>query len=248
MPRAIAELVVRADAGDAKAACQLGFELLRCHEGARAYDRTMLRHLAEAERTNEEKGDLAAANKLAEQQALQLARAQACRDIPADLRGRGSYYLRQSALAGDPSGMLAYGLGYQFSPSGRGMLVDPTFEAWREEATVMLERALLAGQPSAAFTLAMGYMDDMGHPASLIPDNPYRAAVYHLLWTRLYRASEQRGWLEKLDPEELQAARREAERLHADVFAGRRYDSSETYLYPPYLSHPSRSRPPCELP
>lgn len=248
IPRAIAELVVRAGAGDAKAACQLGFELLRCHEGARAFDRTMLKLLAEDERTNEANGDLAAANKLAEQQALQLVRAQACRDIPANLRGRGSYYLRQSALAGDPSGMLAYGLGYQFSPSGRGMLVDPTFEAWREEAPLMLERALFAGQPSAASTLAWGYRDDSGHPSSLIPDDPYRAAVYHLLWTRLFRRSEQHAWLGKLAPEELRSARLEAERLHSDAFDGRRYDSNETHAYPPYLSHPSHSRPPCELP
>ncbi len=205
----------------------------------------MLAMLAERERILEAEGDLAAANRLAGEQALLIEAAKTCDAIPEPLRDRGSRYLRQSALAGDPAGMLAYGLGHQFNPSGRGMVADTTFEAWREEAPAMLHRALLAGQPAAAWSLAVGYRDDMGTSNSLIPDDPYRAAVYYLLSARLFGTAEHQYWLDPLDAEQLQAARLEAGRLHGEVFEGRLHPRSEMYSMTPMFYQPNRSRSPC---
>ena len=244
-PAGLTGLVALADAGDRQAACQVGYELLRCAHRQSRREAVMLSMLAQRERILEAEGDLAAANRLAGEQALMIEAAKSCDAIPAPLRNRGSHYLRQSALAGDPVAMLAYGLGHQFNPSGRGMVADTTFEAWREEAPAMLHRALLAGQPAAALGLAVGYHDDMGTSNSLIRDDAYRTAVYHLLSVRLFGTAEFRDWLDPLDAKQLQAARLEAGRLHADVFEGRLHPRSDMYLMPPMYYQPNRSGPPC---
>lgn len=247
-PAGLTGLVALADAGDRQAACQVGYELLRCAHRQSRREAVILSMLAERERTLEAEGDLAAANRLAGEQALLIEAAKTCDTIPEPLRDRGSHYLRQSALAGDPAGMLAYGLGHQFNPSGRGMAADTTFEAWREEAPAMLHRALLAGQPAAAWSLAVGYRDDMGTSNSVIPDDPYRAAVYYLLSARLFGTAEHQDWLDRLDAEQLQAARLEAGRLHAGVFEGRLHPRSEMYSRPPMSYQPNRFPSPCGPP
>lgn len=241
-------LASRAKAGDGAAACQLAYQLLGCQHRLAAGRDISLELMAERERAHEAEGNLGAANRMAEEQARRITSAGFCRTIPADMLEQGSRFLRAAALAGEPGAMLAYGLGHHFNPSARGLAVDPTFEAWREEAPAMLHRALEAGEPAAVFTLSLAYSDDHGIPSSLVPDDPYRAAVYHLLWARMFRANEQRMWIDKITPDQLASARKEAERLHADVFKGQRYESKDTYLQPPSMRLPGYSRAPCDAP
>lgn len=241
-----ADLRERADAGDSRAACNLAYHLLSCRHRSRRFEGRMLADMAEAEREFEDKGRLAAANRLADRQARLLAMAGICRGIPDALKDAGSQYLRQAALAGDPTAMLAYANGFQFAPSGRGMAADPTFDAWRNESPALLHRALESGDPRAVFRLALAYHDDMGFPSLLIPDDPYRAGVYHLLWVRLFRAREQRMWMDALDPAQEAAARREASRLHEQLFQGRRFESDSTMVLHPTLHWMGTTATPCE--
>ncbi|WP_374601068.1 hypothetical protein [Arenimonas sp.] len=246
----LARLMALAQAGNARANCQVAYELLRCqHQHQQSgRNRILLGLLAERERIHEAEGDIEAANRVAGQQALLIESARVCQEIPPELAALGGQFLRQSALRGDPVGMMAYAQGYQFNPSGRGMAVDPTFEAWRDEAPAMLHRALLAGLPSAAFSLSLAYHEDVGTPSSLVPDDPYRAAVYHILSTRLFRTGEQRAWLDKLDLDQLQRARQEAERLHGQLFKGESFGPREQQIQYPTHYQPNRSAPACELP
>lgn len=235
-----------ADAGDGRAACELAYDLLSCAHRLAARDRSMLSLLAERERALEAEGDLEGANRIAGEQARLLATAGACQAIPARLRGRGGEYLRRAALSGEPVAMLAYAQGYQFNPSGRGWATDPTFEAWRVEAADMAHRALNAGNPWAAFVLSQAYRDDAGIPNSLVPDDPYRSAVYHLLWVRLYGSTEQAAWLAPLTADRQAAARREAERIHAGVFRGRTFDAASRRRSSP-MHHRADSTAACEF-
>lgn len=155
-PAGLAGLVALADAGDRQAACQVGYELLRCAHRQSRREAVMLAMLAERERTLEAEGDLAAANRL-----------------------------------------------------------------------------------------AVGYRDDMGTSNSVIPDDPYRAAVYYLLSARLFGTAEHQDWLDPLDAEQVQGARLEAGRLHAGVFEGRLHPRSDLYPRLPMSYQPNRFPSPC---
>lgn len=232
-----------ADAGDRRAACRLGMELLRCqHLGA--WDAQMEPFMGEqAEAAYEAKGDLAAANQVAGEKLWRIERLAQCRAVSADLQGQGARYLRQSALAGDPHAMFAYAEGHHWGPSMRGLALDPMFDQWRREAPTMIHAALRAGNPAAAVILQINYSDDFGYLSALIPNDAYRSYVYHLLAVRLFGHRERPGWPRELDADEIERARREADDLHTRYFDGRRFPSSLSMRYPPYMRTPGGQSP-----
>ncbi|GGA67813.1 hypothetical protein GCM10011521_02420 [Arenimonas soli] len=247
--QALPDLLARADAGDARAACRLGHGLLRCQHSAR-WNKIIGRLVGrpDLETEYERRGDLAAANRVAAEELWRLEVARDCDLLPASLHDQGSRYLREAALDGDPEAMLAYGLGHQWNPGGRGVAAGSDFDTWRNEAPGMLQRALRAGHPAAAFALASAYGDDFGFPSVLVPNDDYRAAVYHLLSVALFGQREDRRLLQRLDASAQVAARGEARRLHVDVFDERTFGGEHAFLQPPFLKRPDDMPAPCELP
>lgn len=202
-------------------------------------------HGVDHEQEYERSGNLAAANHFAERKLWHLELTRECRSVPRDLRDRGAHYMRAAAHAGDPDAMLLYGQGLHMNPTGRGMAAGPEFDAWLRESPGMLHRALRAGNPTAAFSLSIAYLDDFGFPNLLIPDDPYQGAVHHLLSTHLFGMRERTGWLAKLDARGQEQARAEARRLHRELFDGKRFDSRQAMAVPPYLRPHQGQVEPC---
>ena len=248
LARALPALRAAADAGDRRAACRLGLELLRCqHLGAWS---ALLETASgdEAEAAYVAEGNLVAANHVAEERLWRMERLQQCGAVPAELRSQGTRYLRQSALAGDPHAMFAYAEGHQWPPSMRGMAIDPAFDQWRREAPAMMHAALRAGNPSAAYILQINYSDDFGFLSAMIPNDPYRSYAYHLLLVRLFGHRERPGLARELDAAAIESARREAARMHEQYFGGRQFPSELSLIYPPYVRRSnSQSNTSCEI-
>lgn len=229
------DLHARADAGDRRAACRLGMELLRCqHLGT--WDALVSKVMeGDAEMEFEAQGNLAAANSIAEERLWRIERLQQCRGVPESLRSQGAHYLRQAALAGDPHAMLAYAEGHHWSPNGRGIALGADFDRWRQEAPGMMHAALRAGNPTAAFMLQMNYSDDFGFLSAMIPDDTYRSYVYHLLSVRLFGHRENQRLARDMDAASMERASQEAIQLHERYFKGRRFPSSMALRYPPHI-------------
>jgi len=235
-------LRARADSGDRRAACRLATELIRCQQAPLfPIDTEAL------EREYDAKGNYAAANQIAEQALWQREQVLRCRDVPAELADRGGDYLRQAALAGDASAMLAYAEGMHWRLDLRGLALDPRFDRWRAEAPQMARRAFEAGLPAANFHLSMAYQDDFSLLGSLVPNDPYRAHVHHLLMSRLFGWREPTGEMRNLSPGELQRALREADGLHQRLYGGRRFPSNEAMLQPLFAPPGPEAQPaPCD--
>ncbi|GAB2661734.1 hypothetical protein GCM10027193_14870 [Arenimonas aestuarii] len=243
---ALPALHARADAGDRRAACRLGYQLLRCQHARFLNIAAILGEDGkDAEEEYEAKGNLAAANQMAEMKLWHLELERDCRLVPEALRERGAHYLRAAARAGDADAMLLYGQGQHLNPTGRGMAAGPDFDVWVREAPDMLHRALRAGNPAAAFSLYMAFADNFGLPNALVADDPYQTAVYHLLSTRLFGMREMPLWLGKLDPQAQEQARAQARQLHAELFDGKRFDSMRAMAVPPYFHARDGQVEPC---
>ena len=190
LPLVFPSLKARADAGDRKAACRLGIELLRCQTLASHGSLTAsLLHWREIEATK--RGDLARADEMARASLHYLAVEESCAGLPPDAFELGARYLRQAALAGEPEAMLRYAAGQGFD-SGRRMayLRSPDFENWRREAPGMVEHALAEGRPEAAHLLWLAYADGQSMLSGLIPDDPMRAKAHRLLMERLWNPAD----------------------------------------------------------
>ncbi|SDW68217.1 hypothetical protein [Lysobacter enzymogenes] len=174
-----AELRQRAEAGDSRAACQLGVELLRCADTSAAQQL-----LASAEQN--------ASASLAPDQRAYMARMEdrarriiaECRDSHSDAWRQGNRYLRQAALAGEPEAMYRYA-------RGDSVLLDyshlntPEFDRWRAEAGALLQLSFEAGYVPALFDLMIAYGDDSSPTAGLIANDPTKARAMRLLVARL---------------------------------------------------------------
>ncbi|MBW8810599.1 MAG: hypothetical protein JF591_17665, partial [Lysobacter sp.] len=147
----LAELKSRADAGDSRASCQLGMELLRCTDVSPAEQ--VLASAEENSRPDLPPEQRAYMTKL-EDRARQMI--SECRNAPADAWKQGNHYLRQAALAGEPEAMYRYA-------RGDSVLVDythmnsPEFDRWRAEAGNMLQLSFEAGYLPSVFDLMVGY-------------------------------------------------------------------------------------------
>jgi len=173
------ELRQRADAGDSRAACQLGVDLLRCADTSAAQQL-----LASAEQN--------ASASLAPDQRAYMTRMEdrarqilaECRDAHSDAWRQGNRYLRQAALAGEPEAMYRYA-------RGDSVLLDfshintPEFDRWRGEAGALLQLSFEAGYVPALFDLMAAYSDDSSPTSGLIANDPTKARAMRLLVARL---------------------------------------------------------------
>lgn len=228
-------LAARADAGDRKAACRLGMELLRCEH---LQDHAALVAPAPAPPDDEDarkaKRNSASVDFLMRELAWIEERLAQCKAVPSTLAREGARYLEQAALAGEPEAMVRYAEGQHWPPSGRGAMAGPSFDRWRRNAPGMMRRALEAGYPDAAFALMIAYQDDGGFHAALIPDDPEQAAVIGLLYARLYGSQGMEGRLRGMDAASQANAIRQAEAMHREYFQGRRFSRSG-FPYPAFL-------------
>lgn len=235
LAQVVPDLQARADAGDHRAACRLGMELLRCQHLPTWDALVSSSDPSDSEVEFEAEGNLAAANSVAEERLWLIERLQQCRGVPSALQSQGARYLRQAALAGDSSAMLAYADGNHWRPDGRGTALDSDFDQWRREAPGMVHAALRAGNPTAANMLQMSYSDDFGFLSAMIPDDTYRSYVYHLLTVRLFGHRERPALARELDAAAMERARLEAGQLHERYFGGRRFNPALAVRYPPYV-------------
>lgn len=220
----------RADRGDAKAACRLAMELIRCQ--ATAYYLSIgVFNYPGLEKKFEAEGNLKAADSIAANQMELLLRSQECQAVPGDLRDRSAHYLAMAARAGEPEAMLRYADGMHWPLDGRGVYSGPEFDTWRRDAPRMLRRAFEAGIPEAPFLYWVAYQDDFGALSALIPNDPVKAEAIRMLMMRLH------GWNERpvpsrLDPASLARASEMARQWHEGPFKGRRYAGQDRSTHP----------------
>lgn len=166
------ELVRRAAAGEARAACRLASEHERC-EMERVHLRTLVAQQAHHENrawhngaTPPEDVQLHIAQ-MRDQQLRQIENRQASVDQcdaapPLSPDGRARYW-RQAALAGHLPSMRHYASGNSFRWHD---LMDalPALQTYRREAEGIARRAAMQGDAASAYALAMAYADsDGGH-------------------------------------------------------------------------------------
>lgn len=217
---------VRADAGDARAACRLGVELALCGQSGANH----APHIEAARRLALQQGQSPAqADAAADTARGQLVQrnqdpARYCEGMDRSLRGQAGAYLRKAALAGNRDALLRYAQGAFFGQAGSDQdqyryLHDPAFGHWYREAVPMLQRALRAGDPMAAQLLADAYADDRTPLDALLPDDPVQAYSYRLLlsWLRGEPAPDAGA----LDPRQRADAEQQAQRLYRESFGSR---------------------------
>lgn len=231
----IGTLASRADAGDSKAACRLGMELLRC-EQLEDYASILT---APSDPPKDEVGDSARQGSAVDdymkrERAWILERLEQCEAVPAALLAEGPRYLEQAALAGEPEAMVRYAEGHHWPPSGRSMMVGQDFDRWRRNAPGMMRRALEGGYPGAAFLLMIAYQDDFGFHAALVPNDPYQSMVMNLLYARLYGSQGMAAFYRNMDAASQARAIKEAEAMHQQYFQGRKF-SGYPYPFPAYV-------------
>jgi hypothetical protein len=217
----------RADAGDRKAACRLGIELMRCHLLLKVHQASVADWMQELELSQEAKGKPEDANRVAGLNLGYFEQSQLCASLPGDLVAQGPRYLRAAALAGEPEAMLRYADGQSLdTQSGFGFLRTPEFDQWRAEASTVLHAALAAGRPEAVELLRQAYAGDQGWMQGLVADDPMRAHAYFLLQGRLFNSPTAAPLPppENLGADQLRDAEELAASLHERHFGGRRLD------------------------
>lgn len=230
----LAPLVERADAGDARAACRLAMELIRCD-----FLRTSMVFLADPkfELDLEARGKLDTADQVALGNLARIEHLQECRVVPGELQDRAGHYLSQAARAGVPEAMVRYAEGHYWPADGRGVFSDPAFDQWRQEAPAILQRAFEAGVPEATASLMTAYQWDTFGVGALIPKDPVKAEAMRMLLVRL------QIWSDFLVPSSMDAASlaeatRLAEQWHQGPFKGRSFRGHRLFNFvPPDATH-----------
>lgn len=235
-------LAAHAQAGNARAACRLAFELLRCRHSLRM-DR--LRHLqtATAEAIASE-GDIERAIQ-ADEATLRIAEsAMVCRKVDAGLHEQANDFLVQAANARIPYAMYLYGTGEHIQQDP-GFAARPEFDAWRRTAPAMMIAARDAGIPDAASYLAHAYSNEWPLGAAMFADDPVQAnAHWHLM--SLLRSGvpgSSHPYARGLDADKEDASLQLARRLHARAYGGRIYPGFSGYAALPYSLHNPTSEP-----
>lgn len=180
-----AALRQQADAGGARAACRLAFELMRCEALLNApmpiADRLLAREAEAADAGMPDGADM-----LAAEQIDAVERAADCRTLPPAAFDDASDYLFRAAAAGVTEARVRYVSGQMFGAvadrllrvSDAGYLHHREFDRWRRTAPRMIEQ-LRATHPSIALALlADAYAGDERPFDALIPDDPQRAWAY----------------------------------------------------------------------
>lgn len=227
LPDGIATLLSRADAGDAKAACQLGVRLSRCR-WADFYSDEMLAHLqasiGKARRGNDAEGLRDSEAALAMGQAVR----RECDPLPASLRERAFALTRQAALAGEPEAIVAYLRGDVLNSRATSMfgyLRSPEFDAWRRDAGPMLAALEDAGRPESVL-LRLQAARGVPPLSMVVPPDPVADEANRLLAVRLFgehEALRDTSPRPRLTPAQRETAARLAAQWHDERFGGRRH-------------------------
>lgn len=223
----IATLIARADAGDARAACQIAAEFAQCEQanlGATLTAESVAQletALANEPDATRREGTIAS-----------LRARLRCQTWQREHADRRFATLRQAAFAGEPEAMLRYGWGEGFGAvhgASFAYLASPDFDTWRREAPGMMQSLFEAGYPEAAISLAFA-RDPMlgGHLAALFPRDPLLERARNellLLFVGDRLDPSELGALRQNMPGEDDAQAREARALarrwHLDHFGGR---------------------------
>lgn len=214
----VGALQTRADAGDSRAACRLGIELVRCQQLEQAKSIQWADGLPPDE-SLARRGQLDAADRFAEIEIRKIRLGQHCDAVDPALVARATHYLRSAARAGEPEAMLRYATGAHHGTVGQmGFIRDPDFEIWRREAPGMLLRAAQAGRVDAVAQLRMGYGSDSAPYAALIPDDPVQARAWDMVLARL--EGRDRPERENEDPALERQAKALARQWHQRYFKG----------------------------
>lgn len=211
----------RADAGNRKAACRLGMELLTCEFAARWQETVEFNSRAGFHKAAQE-FDPVLADGMDKMQLRHLETLMSCRAVPESLRSAGAHYLTQAARAGEPEAMLRYALGEHWQSTGRGIYVGAEFDAWRRDAPGMMWRALEAGVPEAAIHLQFAHRPGFGIIGALTDEDPLKAHAFKLLGQMLFGSNPPMVPI-PLDAEGQIRARDMAEDWHQRYFGGRQY-------------------------
>jgi hypothetical protein len=228
-----ASLQGEADAGDADAACRLGYKLLRCAaSGPLAADRRFMEDPIPPDLDPPNVAHLLAARPAARQFVA------LCRQAPTDSRSEGWRYAREAALSGDPAAMFHYARGDGRALGGFGP-ESPQFQQWLEEAPDMLERAFQAGHLPAVFLLWEARIEDGGaNIRSLVPNDPLQGQALEYLMSLLHgRGTGERdmGWIRY--PQVAVEAEMLAREWHRRYFHGRANATEQDFR----LEHPRLS-------
>ena len=183
LPLAFEGLRQRAEAGEARAACQLGAKLMYCASVQRLLDRDLQEWVAKSEQILAQKGQLDDANRFAQMQLLAIAARRECAGLPAQAGRMGHAWMRRAALAGEPDAMLLHASGETLVTSfedGWSFLQDERFKQWRAEAPAMLQSLLEQGDPAALIALLRGY-ENRQYLGWITAPDPDRALTLSLL-------------------------------------------------------------------
>lgn len=222
------ELAARALAGDARAACRLGSELLRCRQAADS--ESMTEGLVATLEQSKERPSDGVVDLLAAMEESKRATAPLCVGITAGQQAEASRFLRLAAERGNERMRLAYAV----DPGLDSSNFLPDLEEWQHYRDVALDyllAALHAGDPLAPHFLALVHAPTwplaQGMPLRLPDAQKYYS--YLALARRLdpeMHAEEPRGLLGVV-PEsiragvDMQAAEAEAARMQAAWYAAR---------------------------
>lgn len=242
LPPGLAALVARAEAGDSRAACELGSRLVVCASSHWFAD-TSLESLRRQEREAEAKGDHEAANHAAGMLLSATVAKTACADLTPALHQRAFDFTRQAALAGEPEAIVRYATGQALAGNGMApntFLRSPHFDTWRGEAPALLEGLEQSGDPQAVLALLMATSEG-SNLALLMPPDPVRDTAYRLLANRLF--GEHTALANFHMPNIPAQQRREAEALarawHRERFGNRsvRLEDHTSGLFHPMYQH-----------
>ena len=215
-------LQARADAGDARAACRLGTDLLRCRFVA-GWSDEQIEQMASRESELAAKGNLDQANSIAMTLLRHAELQRLCAGLDETLLARGGQYLRQAALAGEPDAVVRYAAGGTFAITGsNAYIATPEFDQWRREAPAMVQRALEAGQPGAVLLMLESHSTNYFLPW-LTPPDPDAAEASLALARRLFGEGAYADYFDipvRDDPQHRAEAERRAAELHARHFDG----------------------------
>lgn len=261
LPIHLALLRERADAGDAKAACQLATALVRCGAAATFAAPHTIEFLRKQEAEFVAKGQQAEADQAAAAQIFALELRQACDGVPDTALSLAPEYLRQAALAGEPEAMLRYAQGDAlFFGAERGwrVLREPHFEQWRREAPEMLQAMMESGQPAAVLVMLEAYNGSNRLEMVTTPDNAKALALHQLAWQLFDKRGDlpgapmQAGISQADRMQAFRAAHVQAKAWHQAYFGGKTFRlAEESQAIAPLLEnlqHGIRRTPPGRIP
>jgi hypothetical protein len=233
------ELKTRADAGNSKAACRLGVQLVRCFYNKEFDERLKRNAAAENLRRGGDVQDIPDIDMLdlqAEFKSAHLNANRVCKGLDKRQLDERMQYLRQAAYAGVPEAMINYANGVGFG-EGNIPMRGQAFDLWRAEAKVIADRALRMGLPDAVLMYESAYYDDIGIFHALIPDDPVKSETYRQLWLRMGNTPYSQS-NKKISEKDFRDAVSNAERMFIDYFSKNTSDENAKYFSHEALSYP----------